>query len=670
MGWIPRKRADGLSLDDFEGHVRVSGVAGCGKTSLIKEYAKHIEAAALDSLRPHGPLDDAGMRDGSGGSDRPCAFIYVGAKDGDPASVARQCEAATFGAGRLHYLDPSVNFSINPLELPRHDARDGAVSLAIQHVLDMMRGWHDSPAASRLLHAVLRYMYAHVDAPTLADLRWVLECIRSDDQNALKLMYATYGDPGVELGKMLGSAARFAAETSPVLDRLEWLDVDPVLRTAFCRSGSTAWFGELVMPGHYTVVDLTDASIPAHARCMAMDAFLSRLWFEALDPARRGTRIIVVVDGPVKSKALDDMVASGRQYGLSVVLAGREMKQSDVESAGTDFNAHVTGRLSGHDAQRLALSWDPACPRRLGGAIALQPAHHWTARIGHRFPVKFRTGIVKHAMSEAEWSSFLKSESTRYADPAGTEAVFKAMYDDSNRWKMFLDADVPKHKHWHVMLMLRNGPLNLKDITELYNPEGHAVAGTLPRDKISAMLRDMVERGMLVRESGRSGTYELAKPSVFSFDSSAVGSASDVAEIVDRVTSYYLDKGCFLAVPANRMYKTGYRVNMIAYDYATSTPIDVEIESEAEMGSHPEHVRFNMLKWPNLGFRACHVWSFHPRVEEEYDRVSESLRKDVTVFVAGRGGEETRVISGDTGVTGNQAGIGKLSVDHSTWEIR
>lgn len=78
------------------------------------------------------------------------------------------------------------------------------------------------------------------------------------------------------------------------------------------------------------------------------------------------------------------------------------------------------------------------------------------------------------------------------------------------------------------------------------------------------------------------------------------------------------------------------------------TPISVEIESEAEENSHPEHVRFNMLKWRELGFRACHVWSFHPKVEQEYEKMKEGYQKANTrVFILDEEGGPPRMIPPD-----------------------
>ena len=68
-----------------------------------------------------------------------------------------------------------------------------------------------------------------------------------------------------------------------------------------------------------------------------------------------------------------------------------------------------------------------------------------------------------------------------------------------------------------------------------------------------------------------------------------------------------------------------------AYDYSTGIST-VEIESDIEVKSHPEHVRFNMKKWPKLGFEECHVWSSSKTIEKMHKELDE-LHNKVRTFV-------------------------------------
>ena len=74
------------------------------------------------------------------------------------------------------------------------------------------------------------------------------------------------------------------------------------------------------------------------------------------------------------------------------------------------------------------------------------------------------------------------------------------------------------------------------------------------------------------------------------------------------------------------------RPDLVAYDYSTGISVSVEIESNIEVKSHPEHVRFNMKKWPKLGFEECHVWSSSKTIEKMHKELDE-LHDKIRTFV-------------------------------------
>ena len=77
--------------------------------------------------------------------------------------------------------------------------------------------------------------------------------------------------------------------------------------------------------------------------------------------------------------------------------------------------------------------------------------------------------------------------------------------------------------------------------------------------------------------------------------------------------------------------KKGWFQNL-AYDYSTGISVSVEIESNIEVKSHPEHVRFNMKKWQKLGFEECHVWSSSKTIEKMHKELDE-IHDKVRTFV-------------------------------------
>ena len=85
---------------------------------------------------------------------------------------------------------------------------------------------------------------------------------------------------------------------------------------------------------------------------------------------------------------------------------------------------------------------------------------------------------------------------------------------------------------------------------------------------------------------------------------------------------------------ANQKVKKGkLRTDLVVYDYVRDIPISVEIESSAEYESHPEHVKLNMVKWKELGFKECHIWSKNAGVQKVHDSLSDEEKESVKVFV-------------------------------------
>ena len=95
----------------------------------------------------------------------------------------------------------------------------------------------------------------------------------------------------------------------------------------------------------------------------------------------------------------------------------------------------------------------------------------------------------------------------------------------------------------------------------------------------------------------------------------------------------YLKKEAFVALASQKIRKDRDRTDLVVYDYDNRMPISVEIESTAEVQSHPEHVRYNMTKWPRLGFEQCHVWSKNPKIAQIFDGLDEKEKHGVRAIV-------------------------------------
>ena len=76
------------------------------------------------------------------------------------------------------------------------------------------------------------------------------------------------------------------------------------------------------------------------------------------------------------------------------------------------------------------------------------------------------------------------------------------------------------------------------------------------------------------------------------------------------------------------------RTDLIAYSYDTDKAISVEIELAAEIASHPEAARKNMVKWPKKGFAAYHGWATTNRLKEiRESQIEQKEKENVLVFV-------------------------------------
>ena len=189
-------------------------------------------------------------------------------------------------------------------------------------------------------------------------------------------------------------------------------------------------------------------------------------------------------------------------------------------------------------------------------------------------------------------------------------------------------------------------------VTERYNPTNKEFDGTDARDVVSKILQEMADPkvGLVTKGEGRKGKYSLTQKAkdMLYFDPNEIGTSPDIKEAVRHVTKHYLAKGYFLAVAIQKVRKGKYRTDMVAYDYNTKTPISVEIESEAEMESHPEHVRFNIMKWRELGFKKCHIWSYAKNLEELYNALAEgTIKNATTAFVMDYVTDGVQIFSSD-----------------------
>ena len=693
-----------ISPADFAYHIYAPGGTGSGKSSIIKVLMKHLEMANIYASLPQdvpvgripcgmdmknllADLDqEKTLKELGIGWANAC--IYFDPKGDDSELFVRQCERSTLNGNKIHYLDPSkTNFTLNPLELPPHDPdeRDAVVDLYVGYFFDMIKGWYGNSDAfvrmNRILHNLLLYLYVGQDQPTFADMYEMIQNIQEDD-NYLQVMYGTLGKPSKELDMALKSIAGMDTKSfEPVLNRLEKFVTSKQMRQMFCRRKSTINFRELIEPGHYTVVRFSESDIALDKINLAMSAFVMKLWFEvsyrsSTVAIKDRTQVVLALDEFQKLKnieVLETMISQARSKGLGLILAHQSLKQlddKDLSSITTNFGMQMAGHLEGNDAQRLAAAWDPKYVNEIKENIATQPKYHWTAKIApaagqeQPLPVRFWTQfdpiadeVCRSNLTDEEWKKFVAKEKERYKSDEEELSIFDAKEMQENMWRQHTAAEFIKHEYWHIMSIIQHRTSSLAYVTEKYNPTNKEFDGTDARDVVSKILQEMAdpEVGLLTRIKNskgkeRQGKYRLSDKAekMLYFDPNEIGTSPDIKEAVRIVTKHYLAKGYFLAVAIQKVRKGKYRTDMIAYDYNAKAPISVEIESEAEMESHPEHVRFNMMKWMELGFKKCHIWSYAKNLEGLYDALAEgTVKKSITAFVMDHATDDIKIISSD-----------------------
>ena len=628
------KNAAVLAPGDLATHLYAVGASGSGKTSLIRLIAKHLEAWNANGALPN-------------------AFIYVDPKGDDSHKFARQHDPDTMDL--VHYLDPQeTKFSINPLELPDHALweREEVVSRYVGYFMKTIEEWYQQSQSyvqmERIFRALLFYIYRKHDAPTFLDIHNIILQLQDRGKDAMPELIKTFGEPDPEMRQALESIATLRGEAfTPLLNRVEQFATDPVLKRMFSVREGTVDFWELIEPGHQTIVRISPLNMPQHVQPLAMQAFILKLWFTIQERANRvqdekkRTQVVLALDEfqIVKDlQVLQLMLEQARSLGLGLILSHQTTEQiSDKQlgiisgNSGTQF----VGRVNGRDASRISQIWDPQFGKQLHIQLASQEYFHWTVREkappGQEQPPPAQFWLSpppELVCSEDVYVKFIEDQLTRYGSAPPGSAISEDERE-RNRWMSSISVDLPSKMEWEIICMLRNGPMIQSELVE-----GLRVSN---RTEVAPVLVKMVDEGLLERgDDTRGAPYLLTgacRKKYLDIDPSVVGTAEDIPEVVSRAVAEYLSKGMFVTAAIQRIKKGEDRTDLVAYNYEKDLAISVEIESESEVQSHPEHVRHNMEKWTKMGFGACHVWSKSSKIRAIYNSLDKKERGSVSFVV-------------------------------------
>lgn len=626
-----------ISPADFANHLYLVGGSGSGKTSLVRALAKHLEAWNDNEIFPN-------------------AFIYVDPKGDDAHKFIQQCEPHTIREGRVHYLDPQMTkFSVNPLELPPHrpDERADVVSRHVGYFMRTISEWYQQSSSfvqmERIFRALLFYLYSKHDAPTFIDMHDIVLRLQDRREDALPQIMDTLGAPDPYMLRALKGISTLKGDAFlPLLNRIEQFSTDPVLKRMFSVRRGTVDFEDIIRPGQYTVIRISPLNTPHHIQSLAIQACVLKLWFAVQErasrvPERERTQVVLALDefqtiGDLQ--VLHIMLEQARSLKLGLILSHQTIEQiSDKQLALITGNSgtQLMGKINGRDASRMAQTWDPQFARELTQRLASQEYFKWMIREKappgeeQPFPSQFWLGMPpKLLVSEDMYGEFLSDQLAKYGRGVVEDAMISQVAEGKNKWLKSISVRFPTRMEWGIMLMLREGPRQQVEMT--------AKLAVPNRSEVLNTLKGMMSQNVIIKTDpkNRMSAYELtadARAAYFEPKFSEVGSAQDIDGLARTVFERYIQVGMFVTVASQRVVKGRDRTDLAAYDYNNSIPISVEIESVSEVRSHPEHVRHNMLKWREMGFERCHMWSRSPKIRNIYDSLTGEERDGVQITI-------------------------------------
>ena len=366
-----------ISPEDFSRHIYCVGGTGSGKTSLIREIAKHLEISNLNGTFPN-------------------AFIYLDPKGDDSLKFIQQCSKDSMNDNNVNFLDPiETDFSINPLELPKYNSeeRQETVSRYVGYFMEILKEWYNQQQSfiqmERIFRVLLFYMYQNNDAPTFLDMYDIIINIQEEQEKFLQIMFKALGMPDSEAMKQaLTSIATLRPESFvPLLNRVEQFATDPILKKVFCVRHGTVKFEDLIEPNQYTIVRISSLHLAHHIQPLAIQAFVIKLWFTIQERASRTQEqdrnyvILALDEFQIVSDlhVLPMILSQARSYRLGLLLAHQTTAQIPeflLEEITGNCGTQIAGRVSGKDASKLANIWDPRFSKEIQQQLASQEDYH------------------------------------------------------------------------------------------------------------------------------------------------------------------------------------------------------------------------------------------------------------------------------------------------------
>jgi DNA-binding transcriptional ArsR family regulator len=576
IGVTPAGRVFSLSVEHLKRHVYVVGQTGTGKTSFMKLLVHRLAergGSAVIVVDPHGDM---------------------------ALELARELPGSLF-------LDPIRSpFGLNPLDLPAHENRDYAVTLAIDVLLEMftdiLKLVETAVNVRYLLQVVMRALYSKSGSPTLGDL-----------YNAILALHAGQLDLDVqdlEWAETLQVLRDLPEQTFiSALSRLEPYAKDPLLRKVTSRT--TLDMNRILAPGNVTIFSLPKATLGENLSRLLASTIVLKLWFEVLARARLGAArspVFLVIDEfqfvsdlPV----IETILSEARKYGLHLVIAHQHLEQLPEEllqSVLTNTGVKVVFSVGGGDVKRLS-QLDADFAKTVAKAVTALPVGSAVVKVSalpgepQTPPVVARVDYVEHR--PARFDVY-----TRELDPGEPRPV--NVMELLNPVLKYLDGlpdPIALQALYHAYRAGRGG-IAITDLALALGARKEAVEATVAR--LNSMGYVSVERvsGRRVVHYG-SGLFRGVE---------AVARSPEGRALARAAIKGYMARG-WVAVAAKQDPAIGAKPDLVAIpvDRATHRPVysravAVEVESCVEVQNHPDQVARNMLKESVRDFAEVHVW--------------------------------------------------------------
>lgn len=608
-------------------HTYVLGATGCGKSSLLRSILKHLEMA-----NARGTFQSAS--------------IFIDVKDRDSIDCYCQCE----DKADVEYIDINgAGFALNLLELPRYapDDRDATVSRTVGHIIGALKEIYSQHQTfvqlERVMRLLLHYLYSNTDNPTMLDLYALIIKLQTGDKSTLERIFQVYNKYAVpEMETSIRALKSMPRDSwTALINRIEPFVIEGFLRGRFATERTTIDFEAMLKPNKITIVRIAEADTPAHAHRLVATIMVMRIWAAVMARQKRGGKITPVVlfldefQSMAGMETVRTMLSRARSFGLGLVLAHQNLGQipdSLLDTIAGNTSAQIYGRISGTSASKIARMIEPADAMGLAERLSSQPNYSFTYS---SMPEAGCERDVPSSMGASPPPRLLREPPiSKKTIPVGESvSLERKLVSSPEKWKNHIVVHLPTRDEWKIMLALRHDELSITDLA--------MCAGIMHRDMAKEAVDSLLKQGFVSTRRGKTRGIPVlcsltfkAKGAYFSGMWSAIGTASDIAHVASTAFEYYVNKEMFVTT-AMQGGRGGGTMNtdLVAYDYESGLATSVEIESNIQARTHPEHVIHNMKKWPDMGFAKCDVWSMLGDIIDLRRYLDEKIAKKVTCFV-------------------------------------